>query len=211
VNNTLNPGCISPKGEKPMKRKTIRMMVCMVLYACFILPGCLDLDHFQIHFDVSPDLSGEMRMTFIGVHSDEETTAKQKAEMAEFYQKEHQEMGKQQALHWGIEDAKIVFTNKTELRCDATLQGKIDNLGRSLAPLTEEYDFEIKKVDKIFSVKILPGKATDEDLAYSISIKYAGTIVSHNAHRFDKKQNLMTWMGNKLDESGIQFVLNLKK
>jgi hypothetical protein len=131
--------------------------------------------------------------------------------MAEFYQKVHQEMGKEQALRWGIEDAKVLFTNKTELRCDATLQGKIHNLGRSLAPLTEEYDFEIKKVNKIFSVKILTGKATEKDLVYNISIKYKGTIVSHNAHRFDKKQNLMTWTGNKLDETGIQFVLNLKK
>jgi hypothetical protein len=194
-----------------MKRKKILMMVCMVLYACFILPGCLDLDHFQVHFDVSPDLSGEMRMSFTGVHSDEETTAKQKEEMAEFYQKVHQEMGKEQALRWGIEDAKVLFTNKTEFRCDATLQGKIHNFGRSLAPLTEDYDFEIKKVDKIFSVKILTGKATDKDIAYSISIKYEGTIISHNAHGFDKKQNLMTWTGNKLDETGIQFVLNLKK
>ncbi|MBC8457625.1 MAG: hypothetical protein H8D67_06480 [Deltaproteobacteria bacterium] len=194
-----------------MKRMKILMMVCMVLYACFILPGCLDLDHFQVHYDVSPELSGEMRMSFIGVHSDEETTAKQKEEMAEFYQKVHQEMGKEQTLRWGIEDAKVLFANKTELRCDATLQGKVHNFVRSLAPLTEDYDFEIKKVDKIFSVKILTGKVTDKDLVYSISIKYGGTIVSHNAHRFDEKQNLMTWTSVKLDKTGIQFVLNLKK
>ena len=84
-----------------MKRKKI-LMGCMVLYACFNLPGCLDLDHFQVHYDVSPELSGEMRMSFIGVHSDEETTAKQKEEMAEFYQKVHQEMGKEQTLRLGL-------------------------------------------------------------------------------------------------------------
>ena len=64
----------------------------MVLYGFLILPGCLDLDHIQVHYDISPELSGEMRMSFIGVHSDEETTAKQKEEMAEFYQKVCQEM-----------------------------------------------------------------------------------------------------------------------
>jgi len=194
-----------------MKKNVKNVMIMMLtMYVGLFFSGCLNLEKMSIRYDIDKDLAGQMVLKFIGINSDEETEAEKKKEMSDFYDKYIKD-GKEQAEIWCLKNGKTELTDKTDLKCNATVTGEIWNIMGSLYPITEKSDFEIKKNSKTFSVEIASCKISEEDLPVEVSIKYAGKILSHNANEFDKKNNLMTWSGKKMEQTGIRFVLEVNE
>lgn len=96
------------------------------------------------------------------------------------------------SVHAG--DPKVTLFNKTETSSDVTLTGTVYHLIQALIPFLEK-DFEITKSEHKLSVKGTLGQFSEYPVngKITISIKYAGKILSNNAHSFDKEKNLMTW------------------
>lgn len=191
-----------------MKKNVMIMM--LVMCAGIIFSGCLNLEKMSLRYDINKDLTGQMVLKFIGINSDEETEAEQKKEMSDFYDKYIKD-GKGQAEIWCLKNVKTELTEKTDLKCNATVTGEIWNILCSIYPITEKSDYEIQKNSKTFSVEIASCNISEEDLPVDVSIKYAGKILSHNANEYDKKNNVMTWYGTKMEKTGIRFVLEVNE
>ncbi|MCK5099829.1 MAG: hypothetical protein KAR45_17085, partial [Desulfobacteraceae bacterium] len=119
--------------------------------------------------------------------------------------------GREMADSWCLENGKTELTDKTDFKCNAIITGEIKNFPGSIYPIADGSDFEIKKNNKTFSVKIASCKISGEDAPAEVSIKYSGKILSHNAHKFDEKNNMMTWSGENMEKTGISFVLEVEE
>lgn len=191
-----------------MKKNILFMMLFM--YAGIFLSGCLSIDKISIFYDINKNLTGNMELKFSGLHSDEEAEADKKKEMVNFYN-DYINDGKKMADSWCITNGKIVLIDKTDFRCNAIISGEIKNFPGSIYPITENSNFDIKKDNKTFSVKIDSCKIYDKSAPVEVSVKYNGKILSNNAHHFDEKNNIMTWSGEKMEKTGINFVLEVEE
>ena len=189
-----------------MKKNVVLIMLLMC--TGIFLSGCLNLDTISIFYDIDKNLKGRMELKFLGMHSDEETEAEKKKEMASFYN-DFISGGEDIASTWCLQDVKTELVDKTDFKCNAIITGEINNLPGSIYPITENSTFEIKKTNKIFSVKIASCKISEEDAPTEVSIRYNGKILSHNAHLFDETNNTMTWSGKNMEKTGISFVLEI--
>ncbi len=187
-------------------------IVFMILFMCanLFLSGCLTLEKMSILYDINKNLTGRVELSFIGIHSDEETEAEKKNEMTDLYNS-YVDDGKDMASIYCLDDVKTELTDKTDFKCNAIVTGKIKTFLGSIYPLTDDSVYEIKKDNKQLSVKIDSCNISDEDMPVEVSIRFKGKILSHNAHLFDEKNNKMTWSGQKMNETGISFVLAIEK
>lgn len=193
-----------------VSKKLVFPVLCFIL----ILPGCLSMKEVHTRYEVGAKLSTYVSINVKGIHSDASGEEDQKKEMKEFFDGEYRETARDMAAQLGIAgDPKVTFSNKTETSSDATLTGEVHHLLQALVPFLGEGDFEITKREQKLSVKVaLGGESADpDDVKSTLSIKYAGKILSNNAHSFDKEKSLMTWDTTKLSDSGIQFVLGTDK
>ena len=194
-----------------MKKAVISPPALLCFSAILCLTGCLDVEEQRVHCDIDLGLSADVRIEFIGVHSDEKSPEAQKKEVGKLYGTNHLDMAQELALMYGLEGHTVTFTNKTDLRCDATLAGKSDSVLRVLTPLTQGAEFEFVRNSNIFSARIIvPEKKPEDKQKVTLLISYEGRIVTNNAAVYDKEKRLMTWQVDKLTKSGIRFVLSLR-
>jgi len=151
-----------------------------------------------------------MEITYCGIHSDETDADAQRKEMSEFSE-DLANLAGEHAFMWGIPEKEMGFENKTDLRCDVIIKGKIENFLRSLAPLMDGGVYEIERTKNSFSCSIHSSEMMVDDMGFVVAIAYSGKIVSHNAHSFDDQNQVMKWFGAKMGDSGIQFKVQIEK
>jgi hypothetical protein len=179
--------------------KSALAMLLLLVSLCFLV-GCVDVDGSKVHFQVEPNLRGKIKLEFVGIHGEP-------ADMQDFY-KTYQDNASQMINDWKIEEPVTKLDNKTDTRCDGSIQGNFENLVVTLGPLLEGADYEIKKDAGTFSLKLKPEKETDSKI--SLSIQYSGKVLSSNAQKKDPQTGALQWDFSTLDPSGIQFTLGLK-
>ena len=185
-------------------------LIILLLSSIIILSGCLSLEKMSVFYDIDGNQKTSIRLEFAGIHSDEESDAENKKEMADFY-KDYIQSGEEMASVWCLQKHKTILTEKTDYKCNAVVTGETKNFLGSIYPLTENSAYEIKQNANTFSVKIDSCKISENDMPAEVSIRYQGKILSHNANSFDKEDNRMTWFGEKMKETGIIFVIAIKK
>jgi len=185
-----------------------RILALLLLVVAFAFLGCVDADKIAIRFDLQKDLSGTLSLEFLGIQSSKDGVENQKKEMAEFYETSYHEDAARISEEWGMRNVNTVLTNKTDLHCDGKISGDFGNLVRSLAPLLDEREatYKIDRDGNRFAFTV-GGIANNEKNDIVLSIHYPGTILENNAQKYDRDQHTMEWNFQKLDDSGIHFVL----
>ncbi len=180
--------------------KTALAMLAVALSLCFLV-GCVDVESSKVNFQVDPDLRGKIKLEFFGIHG-------AAADMQDFY-KTYQETASQMISDWKIENPVTKLDNKADTRCDGSVEGKFEDFVVSLGPILEDADYEIKKDKGTFSLKLTPEK--EDNSKIFLTLLYSGRVISSNAQEKDPRTGALQWDFSKLDQSGIQFVLDLKQ
>ncbi|MFC1582912.1 hypothetical protein ACFL4W_05175 [Planctomycetota bacterium] len=154
------------------------------------------MEEIHLTCDVSGSFETKVCLDVKGVKSDSGVTKGRIEEMKGFYEKEADELADEAALQLATAREEIEYTAKTDTECDARIKGKAYHLAQVLIGLAGTMDFEIKKENKILSVRIVvPPRAAArfDKFKNSVNIKYAGKVLKTNAFKHDKANKIMTW------------------
>ena len=178
-----------------------------------LLSGCIVSDPVYVEYAIEPDLAGEVVIEITGIHSDEDDPVKRNEEFEQYCDEGYLEQGREMALIFGLDEARISLTNRTDRSCELIVEGGFDNLARALSVLAGEHDYEIRKSGRLFIARLLTGTtpASDDDNEFTLVVQFAGDILTHNAQEFDVESGTMTWLQSGIDESGVQFILKAEE
>lgn len=178
--------------------------------------GCIVSEEMHVDIFIDKDLSGEVTLDVLGIHSDSNDPQERVDELKDYCKEGYLKEGQSLATTFGLNDPQISLTNQTETGCALTVQGRFDNAVRVLSAMAGDGEFEIKKSGGFLVARLLMSRPvqTDDDKsgggnASTVSIQYAGRIQDHNAHAFDSQSGAMTWFDTRMNETGVQFVLKL--
>lgn len=192
------------KGMRAVMMKKFRMAIFLLLMTA-MATGCLELDGYAMHYDLDKNMRGKLTLIFYGVHS---SGVNKEKEYREFVQGGYIKEGKSMAKDFGLHKTAIRLTNTTATKTDAQVVGYFSKFIAALIPMTEDGDYELKMSNKKLSVRLFANLKKAKNEIATISIRYHGKIVSHNAHHYDGKLNMMVWNMKKIGKAGIVFVLD---
>lgn len=177
------------------------------------LTGCLDIEKTDVVIDVNTNLSGSVMYNFSNIHSTEKNGEEKKAEMARFYEEEPGQTMRNFSKY-GFTDVKARLFNQTPLRCDATLSAKFRHLTSSLFTLEfvdKHRNYQISRQGTRLKMRFWTNIGFDNN---TLTIRYEGKVISHNADSYDKQTRHLVWKpgkkSNGKDERQIYFTLSLK-
>lgn len=198
----------------------------------FCFSGCFTYDKEVVHFDVKQGLKGTITLTMAGFSSLEKDSEEQKKAMDDFCgEKSVAEMKTSWEKEWGVENAKVEFANRTDTSCDVTYTADFSNIAQPLIGLAQGNNFEIRKINDRFLVKLYlnpqekPKKEDKKNKKEEIkldpkvevreskeerlfvSITYEGKIIAHNAHQYNNATHAMEWDVKKLHAKPLYFIL----
>lgn len=184
-------------------------LVVFTAHLPFLESSCPKFDKYEVTYDVSEKLDGKITHRVLGFRYIRGTYEERKKKMEEFYAGGYKEETADIIKLGLINNAQVEIFDKTDTKCNVLISGTFDNLVRTLTPTPVSGDFTFRKEGDRLTIIILGG-CTDEEVDcsdFTISLKYAGEIIKHNAHKFDEDSNLHQWYGEKIEPPGIYFVL----
>lgn len=191
--------------------KTRSFSVWIVSFGLILLAGCIDMERWDIHFDIEDRHSVRVTHRLYGIHSSHESEEERLAEMKSFYESDHLIYAGDLAADWKMETPVVFLTNRTDLSCDAQVSGRYSSVLDAFSPLLEESDYIVTNNGSVMDVTIwMPeGDRPDTTEQMSIRISYPGPIIEHNAHVHLEDLKSLEWDLTLVDSAGIHFVIEL--
>ncbi|MCK5715078.1 MAG: hypothetical protein KAH64_03880 [Nitrosomonadaceae bacterium] len=189
--------------------RRIKLIILLVTSSIF-LSGCFDVDKIVIDYDVKEDLSGKASFTYYGVKSTDPSVEKQKEELNQFIETDIPNMVEDSHTPTiGLKNKSYTILNKTETTCDVQCTGNFDNFLEALPFSSGEIKPKIERDESKVSVILIDNITMEEkqEIEVTLSIKYDGKIIEHNAHNLDKETNTMFWNITELKDQNISFVI----
>ncbi|MFQ5693024.1 MAG: hypothetical protein ACE5IM_08285 [Nitrospinota bacterium] len=171
----------------------------------WLLAGCITADRITFRLEIKESRQGRFTFVACGLHSSERNPEERKKEFRDFVRTGYLEQGARLARTLGLQNPKIELFNKAEAKTDGRVSGNFENALMVLASFTEDGNFQIQRTGDRLSVELY--KDRTETGRVTIQIRYAGKIISHNAHRYDAEAHLMEWDLERLEKRGLYFVL----
>lgn len=206
--------------QQRIKMITQLLRLGAVVVTAVMLQSCIDADSLHTELNVNADLSGTLVIDARNIHSNLSDKKEQKNELDEFVTEEFKILAEDIKDKLGLSETKSDIARQTDNSANAILQGEFSSL-RSLIinPFflslinadIEKYPYHFHSDDNSMTAEfyILGNKSFSENI---LTIRVNGEVKSHNATKFDQKNNKLTWImkGDKKALVKLKFKLVTK-
>ncbi len=170
--------------------------------------GCYDYERAEITYLLSPDLTGQTRIAFFGIHSTAGSPEEAREEMAAFYRSEREAFATNLAREWFLREPTGAVTNQGPFKCDAKLVGAFDDVCVALAPLARSADFLFRRNGDTFLVHIRWRTPPPNMETVTVFVELQEAPLDSNAHTTEETEDGTVRLAWRLAEAwpdGIRF------